>query len=151
MNYSYLNYDWIIIRRMKRKQKWETYRKINNRVGYFFIYPLTLQRNWVFVTNSEFIIPNSSEPNVVNLWYFKLILFDLTEFIVWNIKGLWHWNPKILGLEKQSLWQWLNSFVKICKYVGLSIQPCISTFLLIQKHVSSTVEIISNFLTSTPL
>ena len=25
------------------------------------------------------------EPDVVNLWYFKLRLFDLTEFIVWNI------------------------------------------------------------------
>ena len=42
------------------------------------------QRNWVFSTSSEFIIPISLEPNVVNLWYFKLILFDLTEFIVWN-------------------------------------------------------------------
>ena len=43
------------------------------------------ERNWVFATNSEFIIPISLEPNVVNLWYFKLILFDLTEFIVRNI------------------------------------------------------------------
>ena len=35
----------------------------------------------------------------VNLWYFKLKLLDLTEFIVWNIKGLWHWIVKIKGLE----------------------------------------------------
>ena len=25
------------------------------------------------------------EPDVVNLWYFKFRIFDLTEFIVWNI------------------------------------------------------------------
>jgi len=32
------------------------------------------ERNWVFATNSEFLIPISLEPNVVNLWYFKLII-----------------------------------------------------------------------------
>ncbi len=31
-----------------------------------------MERNWVFATNSEFIIPISLEPNVANLWYFKL-------------------------------------------------------------------------------
>ena len=41
--------------------------------------------HWVFATNSEFIIPMYLEPNVANLLYFKLTLFDLTEFIVWNI------------------------------------------------------------------
>ena len=66
------------------------------------------ENNWVFATNSEFIIPISLEPNVANLWYFKLILFYLAEFIAWNV--VWsliirHWNPKILGLEKHSLWQ----------------------------------------------
>ena len=39
----------------------------------------------------------------VNLYYFKLRLFDLTEFIQ-------HWVAKILGLKNQSLWQKLNSF-----------------------------------------
>ena len=33
------------------------------------------------------------EPDGVNLCYFKLRLFDLTEFIVWKIKG--HWVLKI--------------------------------------------------------
>jgi len=37
-----------------------------------------LQRNWVFVTNSTFLISISLLPNVVDLWYFKLwILSDL--------------------------------------------------------------------------
>ena len=31
----------------------------------------------------------------VNLWYFKLILFDVTEIIVWNIKVLYHGLTKI--------------------------------------------------------
>ena len=50
------------------------------------------KRNWVFVTNSFFLIPISLEPNDVNLRYFKLILFDLTEV---NVKGLRHWFLKI--------------------------------------------------------
>ena len=31
-------------------------------------------RNWVFATNSDFLIPISLDSNVVNLWYFKLWL-----------------------------------------------------------------------------
>ena len=40
------------------------------------------RKELVFVTNSDFLIPLSLEPNVANLRYFKLILFDLTEVIV---------------------------------------------------------------------
>jgi len=57
-----------------------------------------------------FIIPISLQPEGVNLLYFKLSLFDLTEFIVWNILGIRHCVAKILGLENQRLWQKLNSF-----------------------------------------
>ena len=53
------------------------------------------------------------QPNGVNLWYFKLRLFGLTEFIVWNIKGLRHQFAKIQGLENLSLWQRLKSFSNI--------------------------------------
>ena len=41
-------------------------------------------RNWVFATNSNFLISMSLKPHGVNLWYFKLRLFDPTEFIVWK-------------------------------------------------------------------
>jgi len=37
----------------------------------------------------------SLHPYSVNLWHFKLRIFDLTEFIVWNIKGLKHRVPNI--------------------------------------------------------
>ena len=47
----------------------------------------------------------------LNTWYFKLTLFDLTEFIVWNVKGLRHKVAKKLELEYQSLWQRLKYFV----------------------------------------
>ena len=63
------------------------------------------QRNWVFATNSAFVRPISLQPYDVNL-----TLFDLTEFIVWNIKDLRHWVATILKLENQSLWQKLYSF-----------------------------------------
>ena len=45
------------------------------------------QRNWVFATNSHFLTPISLQSDSVNLWYFKLRLFELIELIVWNIKG----------------------------------------------------------------
>ena len=34
----------------------------------------------------------------INLCYFKLWIFDPTEFNVWNVKGQQHWVAKILGL-----------------------------------------------------
>ena len=48
-----------------------------------------IQRNWVFVTNSNFLILISLEPKKsIHFWYFKLKNFNLTEYKVWNIKGL---------------------------------------------------------------
>ena len=41
------------------------------------------------------------QPDGSNLWYFKPRLFDLTKFIVGNMKGL--------RIEKLSLWQKLIS------------------------------------------
>ena len=32
----------------------------------------------------KLLIPISLQPDSVKLWYFKLRLLDLTEFIVWN-------------------------------------------------------------------
>ena len=82
------------------------------------------QRNWAFATNSNFLILISWQPDGGNAWYFKLRLFDLTEFIVWNIKRLRNWVAKMKVLENQSMWQRLNSFVTnacnqfICKNNG---------------------------------
>jgi len=61
----------------------------------------------------------SLEPNVADLRYFKLwILLDQIIW-VWNIKGLRHWVPKILGLENQSLLQRVNSFgLSVCLFVS---------------------------------
>jgi len=42
------------------------------------------QRNWAFAALSSFIIPKTLQSDSVNLWYFKLRLFYLPEFIVWN-------------------------------------------------------------------
>ena len=46
-------------------------------------------------SNLNFLIPIYLQPDGVNLWCFKLRLFDLTEFIVWNFKGLKHRIAKI--------------------------------------------------------
>ena len=50
-----------------------------------FKYFHKVQRNWFFATNLTFLIPIYKQPDGVKLWYFKLILFNLIEFIVWNI------------------------------------------------------------------
>ena len=42
---------------------------------------LDLVKELIFSTNSNFPL----QPDGVNLWYFKLRLFDVTEFSVWNI------------------------------------------------------------------
>ena len=77
--------------------------KINNRY----------ERSWVFATNSNFLIPISVQPDDENLRHFKLRLFDLTEFIVWNIWGLRHWMAKILEFVAK-----LNSFLPKCTYLA---------------------------------
>ena len=46
---------------------------------------LTWERNWVFVTSSNFLILISWQSNSENLLYFKLRSLELTQFIVWNI------------------------------------------------------------------
>ena len=45
--------------------------------------------------NSDFLIPISLTPNVVNLCYFKLLIVLDQLIIVLNIKGLHNWIEKI--------------------------------------------------------
>ena len=69
-------------------------------------------------------------PPSINLWYFKIKFLHLTEFIVWNIKGL--------RLVAKSLWQRLmNFFVLIFRFtfspmgfewVEICLQICIYLF-----------------------
>ena len=53
------------------------------------------KRNWVFVTNSDFLIPISLHFNVGDLRYFKLSIILDQIMIVRNIKGLHHQIAKI--------------------------------------------------------
>ena len=62
----------------------------NVKVNFMYEEKMESKRNWVFATNSNSIIPISLQPDGVDLWYFKLKLFGLKWFIVWNIKGLRH-------------------------------------------------------------
>ena len=41
------------------------------------------------------LVPITLQPDGANLSYLKFRLFDLIEFIVWNIKGLRHCVTKI--------------------------------------------------------
>ena len=53
-------------------------------------FDVVAQRNWVSAANSNFLIPISLKPDGVNRCCFKLRLFALTEFKVWNTKDLQH-------------------------------------------------------------
>ena len=51
------------------------------------------QKSWVFDTNSDFLIPISLQPNVVDLRYFKLWILLHQIILVWNIKSIQHQVP----------------------------------------------------------
>ena len=51
------------------------------------------QRNWVFVTNSDFLWLQS---NVIELRYFKLWILLDEIILVWNIKGV---RPQVANME----------------------------------------------------
>ena len=53
--------------------------------------------------------PISQQPDHAYLSYFKLTLFDPSEFIVWNIYGLRHLVLRKLVFKNPSFWQRLNS------------------------------------------
>ena len=58
--------------------------------------------------SQTFLFPKSFQPDGENIWYFKLGLFDLIEFIAWNIKGLKYWVAKIPELGKKKLGYFRN-------------------------------------------
>ena len=72
---------------------------------------------WVFATNSDILIILSLQPNVANLWYFKLLIVLDQLIKVWNIIGLHNRIAKIKLIEFLTLWQRLNSFMKHSKNV----------------------------------
>ena len=102
----------------------------------FFI----LERNWVFATNANFIIPKSPQPDNAYLSYFKLTLFDSPEFIVWNIYGLRHLFLKKLGFKNPSLWQKLIPLPKKTEKSAKFFR-CTAFYILAKFHL-----IFSNFI-----
>ena len=69
-------------------------------------------------------MPISLQPNGVKIWYFNLRHFDLTELIVWNIKGLQHRVAQIKRFENQSLLQKLSYFPKLYIYTYILPTHC---------------------------
>ena len=58
---------------------------------------------------SNFLIPISLKADGLTLWKFKLLLFHLAWFIVWNIKGLHDWVAQTSRLDHWSLQQVISS------------------------------------------
>ena len=82
-----------------------------------FMIVVKVSRNWVFATNSNFLISMFLQPDGVSLWYFKLRLF---ENRIHSLKYLRFTTLCcIFGSENMSLWQGLNSLMlskKALKY-----------------------------------
>ena len=72
------------------------------------------QWNSAFATSSNLIIPISLQHDGVNLWYFKLRLFDP----IWNNNGVKH---RVAKIKNQSLWQKISSFHNWLKFYMFSI------------------------------
>ena len=79
-----------------------------------------MKRNWVFVTNFDFLITISLEPNVVDLRYFKLWILLNQIIRVWNIRGSQHPVLKILGFKYLILLQRFNSFKQVKQFKHLN-------------------------------
>ena len=68
-----------------------------------------------FATNSILLIPKSMQPVGVDLWYSKLRLFDVTEFIFYNsplpaiITAFWLFSPKYFYYSCKLICILLNS------------------------------------------
>ena len=88
---------------------------------WFMFYVFSFRKELSLCHKLNFVITISLEPDDVNLWYFKLRLFDLTEFIGWNNHGLRPLVAKIEKLENLSLWQRLSSFVIKLKFNIISV------------------------------
>ena len=63
-------------------------------------------------------------------------IFDPTEFIVWNIKGLRNWDAKNKEVENQNLSQRLNSFLGVRNLYVLNLRvkhwsPCYADLRII--------------------
>ena len=73
------------------------------RIKYLFLFCsfcLWKKVNWIFATNLNFLLPISLQLDGVNLWFFKVRLFDLTEFFSLKYqRSVQHWVAKIEGLE----------------------------------------------------
>ena len=59
---------------------------LHSKVFILYFQILLKEKNWVLVSNSNFRNPISLQPHGVNLWYFKLRIFGMPKFIIWNIK-----------------------------------------------------------------
>ena len=95
---------------------------------------LLIQSNWVFATNSDFLITISLKPNVVDLRYFKLWIL-LNQ--IWNVKGLQHRVLKILGFKYLILLHRLNSFsVYFLPMSHKAIQICKILVIFEEKKLS---------------
>ena len=57
-------------------------------------------QTWVFVTNSNFLIPIFVQPDDVNLWYFKVRLFDQLFDSKFELSKIYDIEFKDIGIRK---------------------------------------------------
>ena len=107
---------------------------------------LWFERNWVFATNSDFLITISLEPNAADLRYLKLwILLDQIIW-VWNIKGLLNRflknsfaiNNLINSKTTHLIFEYNTCGVRI--YARRSARPKMNIFYYVTKKLRKTIK-----------
>ena len=74
--------------------------ELSSQYMHTFFINIVSERSWVFLSNSNFLIPISLQTDSVNLSYSKFRPCNLTEFIFLNIKGLRASGFKDKGIRK---------------------------------------------------
>ena len=81
-------------------------------------------RNWVFVTNSDFLISMSLQPNFVDFWYFKLIILCPNLILEpYSCCSFFLHNSKSIGLRLLKF----SNFSYIPKALPLGLKPGFNT------------------------
>ena len=75
---------------------------------------ISLKKNWILSSKLKLFIPISLQPDVVNLWYFKLRLVALTKFGVEleiskvygiGLQRYWDYNKRVCGKDSTPSWE----------------------------------------------
>ena len=109
--FNSLNLSFLKIAKIAKKQILKEYLQYAAKFCSWFFFCGLIKLKKVFDKNSKVQLFLCLYSDGLNLRHFKLRVIDLTEFIVWNIWGLWHslchnWPPHVVFYITQKVLVW---------------------------------------------